>query len=152
MKGITYSLMSGFLAASASLCGKFSMAAEQTLILCESVVQKLQGMDNNAENVYSFAPVCQNMIVFTRMGFFLAMLLSNGVMWTLFTKALRTSSTTLEATVTNTAANFFFTAVYGQVFFGESLSLLWWSGTMLILSGLFLMHHTDEKDEVKKQK
>lgn len=51
-------------------------------------------------------------IVFTRIGFFIAMLLSNALMWTLFTKALRMSSTTLEATVTNTAANFLFTVKY----------------------------------------
>lgn len=37
MKGMTFSLLSGLLAALASLCGKFSMAADETAYLCEVV-------------------------------------------------------------------------------------------------------------------
>ncbi|KFM82192.1 Transmembrane protein 42, partial [Stegodyphus mimosarum] len=145
MKGITFSLISGFLAATASLCGKFSMAAEETLVFCESLMQKLPGADAKKTNVFTYTPVCENVLFVTRVGFFLAMLLSNALMWTLFTKALRICSTTLEATVTNTAANFFFAAIYGQVFFGESLSFLWWMGTMLIITGLIIMHRSNQE-------
>ncbi|XP_071532462.1 transmembrane protein 42 isoform X2 [Panulirus ornatus] len=76
-----------------------------------------------------------------RVLFFALMVGVNCVMWTTFTKSLRFSSTSLEATITNTAANFFFTAILGQVLFGEVVRSLWWMGTVLIISGLLLMHH-----------
>ncbi|XP_015908978.1 transmembrane protein 42 [Parasteatoda tepidariorum] len=140
MKGITFSLLSGLLAATASLCGKLSMAAEQTLSLCEQFMQHFYPISSHKELDYTYSPFCQNTLFWTRVGFFIAMMLSNLLMWTLFSKALVVCSTTLEATVTNTAANFFFTAVFGQVFFRESLSFLWWMGTMLIILGLVIMH------------
>ncbi|GFQ77457.1 transmembrane protein 42 [Trichonephila clavata] len=145
MKGITFSLLSGFLAATASLCGKFSMAAEKALMFCETFMENLPSADNKKTS-FSVTPVCQNVLFITRVGFFLAMLLSNALMWTFFTKALRLSATTLEATITNTAANFLFTAVYGQVFFGETVTFLWWLGTTLIITGLTLMHKADEEE------
>lgn len=60
MKGITFSLISGFLAATASLCGKFSMAAEETLILCELVLQKIHGIDIKSEKSFTYSPLCNN--------------------------------------------------------------------------------------------
>lgn len=128
------------MAATSSLCGKFSMAAQHVLLLCENVSQLFFESDE-----FSYNAFCQNFIVLTRIGFFVAMILSNVLMWTLFTKALRLCSTTLEASVTNTAANFFFTAIYGQVFFGESLTFIWWFGTMLIIMGLLVMHRANEE-------
>lgn len=62
MKGITFSLFSGFLAATASLCGKLSMAAGETLVLCESLLQKMNTIENN-KNSFSYSPTCQNVSV-----------------------------------------------------------------------------------------
>lgn len=59
MKGITFSLVSGVLAATASLCGKFSMAAEKALMFCETLMENFPGADKN-KYVYTFTPVCQN--------------------------------------------------------------------------------------------
>ncbi|MCL4143590.1 UNVERIFIED_CONTAM: hypothetical protein GTU68_023311 [Idotea baltica] len=70
------------------------------------------------------------------------MFLLNCIMWISFTKALRFTSTSLEATIINTASNFFSTAVIGQVLFEEVVTGLWWMGTVLILCGLLIMHHS----------
>ncbi|XP_076372257.1 uncharacterized protein LOC143257446 [Tachypleus tridentatus] len=119
MKGITYSIMSGLLAAIASLCGKLSMAVDETKYLCEVLVQFYLEKSNffvlDLENdlkplpTSDYFPLCQNFLIAVRLGFFLLMVLSNAVMWMLFTKALCLCSTTIEATLTNTAANFLFT-------------------------------------------
>ncbi|GFQ98900.1 transmembrane protein 42 [Trichonephila clavata] len=102
MKGITFSLLSGFLAATASLCGKFSMAAEKALMFCETFMENLPSADNKKTS-FSVTPVCQNVLFITR-------------------------------------------AVYGQVFFGETVTFLWWLGTTLIITGLTLMHKADEEE------
>lgn len=136
MKGMTLSLLSGLLAALASLCGKFSMAGGETASACQSVFTHwLSGASAHY--------LCGNLITVIRVVFFLLMIGCNAVMWTVFTKALRLCTTTLEAAVTNTASNFFFTAVFGQTLFGEQLTLLWWLGTVMILFGLLLMHQAN---------
>lgn len=82
-------------------------------------------------------------------------------MWTTFTKALQEVPSTVEATVTNSSANLFFTvstakeqlrqchpvrvlcpvqAVLGNAVFGETLSLQWWAGASLIVMGLVIIH------------
>ncbi|XP_064466791.1 uncharacterized protein LOC135377940 [Ornithodoros turicata] len=133
MKGMTFALISGFLAALASLCGKFSMTADETQNLCE--ILSSNWFSNGSSHYF-----CDRMVTTLRLSFFTLMITCNAVMWTLFTKALRLCTTTLEATVTNTASNFFSTAIFGQTLFGERLTLLWWLGTVLILFGLLLMH------------
>lgn len=133
MKGMTFSLLSGLLAALASLCGKFSMAGGETAYLCEIV-------SSHWLSKISSHYFCENVITGIRVIFFALMIACNAVMWTIFTKALRLCTTTLEATVINTASNFFFTAIFGQTLFGEQLTFLWWLGTLFILLGLLLMH------------
>lgn len=74
-------------------------------------------------------------------------------MWTTFTKALQAVPSTVEATVTNSSANLFFTAILGNAIFGETLSLQWWVGVSLIVTGLIIVHSsgvvkvTVDKDE-----
>lgn len=142
MKGMTLSLLSGFLAALASLCGKFSMAGGETSSVCQVVFSHwLSGPSAHY--------ICENLITVIRVVFFFLMIACNAVMWTVFTKALRLCTTTLEAAVTNTASNFFFTAVFGQTLFGEQLTLLWWLGTGMILFGLLMMHQANVETEAK---
>ncbi|XP_033754097.1 transmembrane protein 42-like isoform X2 [Pecten maximus] len=65
---------------------------------------------------------------------------SNALMWTCFTKSLQLCTSSLEATVINTATNFVVSALIGWMFFQEYLSLKWWLGSILILLGLVLIH------------
>lgn len=138
MKGQAYSILSGLFAAFGSLCGKFSMASEEALWLCETAYSYIDG------STHSVYPECKNVVLYIRLLFFGLTFLLNAIMWTTFLKALRYSTTSLEATVTNTAANFFFTAIFGQVLFGEFLTLVWWIGTLLIIFGLLLIHQGNQ--------
>ncbi|KAM6134756.1 transmembrane protein 42 [Pterocles gutturalis] len=64
----------------------------------------------------------------------------NAVMWTVFAKALRLSSSSSAASVTTTASNFISSAVLGKLLFGETWTPLWWVGLALTLCGLALLH------------
>ncbi|XP_053637614.1 transmembrane protein 42 isoform X2 [Cherax quadricarinatus] len=140
MRGQLYAVASGLLAALASLCGKYAMASTEAQDLCESVLLMLHN-EEEITNTNNVITICDQYAVVLRILFFALMVGVNCIMWTTFTKALRFSSTSLEATITNTAANFFFTAILGQVLFGEVVRSLWWLGSVLIISGLLLMHH-----------
>ncbi|XP_064560913.1 transmembrane protein 42 [Zonotrichia leucophrys gambelii] len=64
----------------------------------------------------------------------------NAVMWTVFTKALRLSSSSAAASVTTTASNFIFSAILGRLLFGETWTPLWWVGLAMTVCGLMLLH------------
>ncbi|KAM6210485.1 transmembrane protein 42 [Sarcoramphus papa] len=64
----------------------------------------------------------------------------NAVMWTIFAKALRLSSSSATASVTTTASNFISSAILGKLLFGETWTPLWWVGLTVTLCGLVLLH------------
>ncbi|XP_076043900.1 transmembrane protein 42 [Oratosquilla oratoria] len=144
MKGQIYAVSSGLLAALASLCGKYAVASSEAHELCLDLLA--YWYEDNEDEYHLSSQLCQNYGLYYIHATFLVLMISiNCVMWTTFTKALNYSSTSIEATITNTAANFFFTAILGQVLFGEVVNSLWWLGTVLILCGLVLMHHSHNK-------
>ena len=51
-----------------------------------------------------------------RLALFALVFVFNALMWTLFTKSLCGCSSSVEATVTNTASNFFFTVSFEKLF------------------------------------
>ncbi|XP_053840363.1 transmembrane protein 42 [Vidua macroura] len=67
-------------------------------------------------------------------------LVCNAVMWTVFTKALRLSSSSAAASVTTTASNFISSAILGKLLFGETWTPLWWVGLVMTVCGLMLLH------------
>ncbi|XP_057291559.1 transmembrane protein 42-like isoform X3 [Hydractinia symbiolongicarpus] len=88
-----------------------------------------------------------------RVSMFSLLLIFNMTMWTLFTKALAYSVSTIEVTVCNTAANFFVSAWLGVILFGERLSLTWWLGSCFIIAGLSLIHSSSRTQyDVKDSK
>merc|ERR1719510_56942 len=72
------------------------------------------------------------------------MVISNILMLQTFNKALQISSTTIQVSIINTASNFIFTALIGFLAFGERLSLIWWSGTSLILIGTYVISSSEQ--------
>ncbi|KAK8090601.1 hypothetical protein PG994_000106 [Apiospora phragmitis] len=76
--------------------------------------------------------------------FFGLNLVFNGVMWTLFTKALACGSSTTQVSIMNTSANFVITAVLGFAIFAESLPPLWWLGAALLVAGNVIIGRKDE--------
>uniref|UniRef100_A0A0V0GCN7 Uncharacterized protein n=1 Tax=Triatoma dimidiata TaxID=72491 RepID=A0A0V0GCN7_TRIDM len=79
--------------------------------------------------------------------FFIAMITSNTVGSVFFAKSLSVSATSLQPTLISTASNFITTAVFGALFYQESTSLIWWTGTSLILAGIVLISY-ERKDKV----
>lgn len=134
-----YSVLSGIFASLASISGKFAMGYDDALWLCEVFTTTL------TEMIGSSKLPCQQYVAYTRILFFILMLLINVIMWTTFVKALRYSRTSVEATLTNTATNFLFTAIFSQVFFGEFITLMWWIGTLLIIFGLLVIHQGNQQ-------
>lgn len=45
---------------------------------------------------------------------------------------------------------YYLQAIVGQFIFEESVSLMWWLGTVLIIVGLVLMNHGAKKSALRK--
>ncbi|OJJ81724.1 uncharacterized protein ASPGLDRAFT_649448 [Aspergillus glaucus CBS 516.65] len=77
-------------------------------------------------------------------GSFLALnMLSNIIMWALFTRALTASPSTTKVSITNTSANFLVTAMLGMLVFKESVGGLWWVGAGMMGGGCILVGMRD---------
>ncbi|KJZ78033.1 hypothetical protein HIM_02670 [Hirsutella minnesotensis 3608] len=79
-----------------------------------------------------------------RATFFALNLTFNGVMWTLFTKALAKGTSTTQVSIMNTSTNFVLTALLGLFIFSESLPPLWWVGASLLVVGNVIVGAKDE--------
>lgn len=134
--GLTLAVIAGVMASLGSTCAKLAMSGD----VIKSHCQLLAG-----------TTICQQVCLYIQVMFFLLIFVCNAIMWTFFTKSLQYCSSSVQATVTNTASNFLFTALVGLVLFNESLSLRWWFGSLLILLGLILINRGNLKDEQTKQ-
>ncbi|KAI0594366.1 hypothetical protein F4775DRAFT_432148 [Biscogniauxia sp. FL1348] len=76
--------------------------------------------------------------------FFGLNLVFNGVMWTLFTKALARGHSTTQVSIMNTSTNFVVTAVLGLAVFAESLPPLWWAGAAMLVAGNVIIGRKDD--------
>ncbi|KAJ6037175.1 Pyridoxamine 5'-phosphate oxidase [Penicillium herquei] len=65
--------------------------------------------------------------------------LCNIIMWALFTRALTAGPSTTKVSITNTAANFLATALFGMVVFREAVGGLWWLGAAMMGAGCILV-------------
>ncbi|KAH8681520.1 hypothetical protein BX600DRAFT_24844 [Xylariales sp. PMI_506] len=92
---------------------------------------------NHFESVIEVAVRCM---------FFGLNLFFNGVMWTLFTKALARGSSTTQVSIMNTSANFMITAVLGFMIFSESLPPLWWLGAAMLVAGNVIIGQKEGND------
>uniref|UniRef100_A0A0N5AF61 EamA domain-containing protein n=1 Tax=Syphacia muris TaxID=451379 RepID=A0A0N5AF61_9BILA len=76
--------------------------------------------------------------VFTLFGLF-GYIFFNVLMWWAHVRNLKESSSTFKVTAVNTGVNFFFTSLFGALFFGEVHSMLWWFGIMVLAAGTVLI-------------
>jgi len=85
--------------------------------------------------------------------FLMLMLISNAMVWRFFVKGLHsdTNSSTIIPTVVSTASNFFISGVLGCLIFNEVTNLLWWTGAVMVVAGLYLIVSEDE-DKSKEDK
>lgn len=83
--------------------------------------------------------VTSTVLIFVKLILLGLMIASNTAGCTFFVKSLQGSGSSLPATVTSSATNYFCSALIGCLVFDESTSLMWWTGTTLVLSGLLLI-------------
>ncbi|XP_074646061.1 transmembrane protein 42-like [Tubulanus polymorphus] len=143
------SILAGTFAALSALFGKLAVAGQLTNQVCMAFGYYMQ--EEWSWTGFLSKTKCNSFVTYARVGSFFAVLLCNTIMWTCFVKALRRCTSTAEATIVNTATNFLLTAVFGQIVYGETLSVLWWLGVCLILSGLVVISlgGTDLVDQEK---
>ncbi|OBT68680.1 hypothetical protein VE03_01769 [Pseudogymnoascus sp. 23342-1-I1] len=131
---ITFALSSG---ACAAINGVFAKLT--TTELTTTFATFLAGLINleKGEQAFEYA---------IRAIFFALNLIFNGIMWTLFTKALSRSPSTTQVAILNTSANFMITAILGLVIFSESLPPLWFLGASLLVAGNVIIGRREEKE------
>ncbi|XP_037086145.1 transmembrane protein 42-like [Pollicipes pollicipes] len=134
--GVWYATQTGLYAALAGLTGKFAASYSEAHWLC-LLASKFLMLTGLVQPQLGF---CDRRVIVFRVVAFLLTLLVNALLWTSFTKALRHSASSLEAIVITTASNMLITAVISQLLFGETLGVLWWSGLVLVVFGLVLIH------------
>ncbi|ORX61570.1 hypothetical protein DM01DRAFT_1332170 [Hesseltinella vesiculosa] len=99
-----------------------------------------------------FAPKDISMPLFiVRATCFILVFACNSLMWTLFTKALNKAPSSIQVTIVNGAANLATSAILGHVVFQEPLSLRWWAGASLMLTGTILISRGQAKDTKDKK-
>ncbi|KAL4214142.1 hypothetical protein AB4K20DRAFT_1878984 [Rhizopus microsporus] len=81
----------------------------------------------------------------TRILFFAFTFICNSVMWTMFTKALNSASSSVQVSIVNGAANFSASAILGYLIFNEPLAVRWWIGACFILSGTILLSKSQKE-------
>ncbi|KAM4580524.1 transmembrane protein 42-like [Odontesthes bonariensis] len=147
--GSLYAFLAGLLGATASLSAKLSLGAAYMKEICESWLREWPETQGGSA-------VCDWLHIPLRLLCGGLLLTCNAIMWTLFSKALRHSSSSATATVTTTASSFISSGILGRLFFAETHTPLWWAGISLTLCGLLLLHGaTPEKlsqEEDKKDK
>ncbi|XP_021339923.1 transmembrane protein 42-like isoform X2 [Mizuhopecten yessoensis] len=136
-EGNLMALLAGTMAALGSVFAKLAFNGDIILQGCEVVVD---------------ITVCGKVMWYLQGLCFGLIFVSNALMWTCFTKSLQLCPSSLEATVINTATNFIVSALIGWMFFHEILSLKWWIGSLLILSGLMLIHRGSDQTIQKGHK
>jgi len=139
----------GLCAACASLFAKLAVVSQKVPDICCGALEFVASFSGNkSESIdilktalpqLTVAEVCSSAAICLRVLCFGLVFAFNAVMWTLFVKSLQRTSSVV-ATITNTASNFFFTAVSGWLLFGENLPASWWCGASLVVAGLLLIN------------
>ncbi|TWU73247.1 hypothetical protein ED733_001323 [Metarhizium rileyi] len=130
---IIYAMASGACAAFNGVFAKLT-----TTHLTSTMAHSLAGLLalSSHENVVEVA---------VRAVFFGLNLTFNGVMWTLFTRALAKGTSTTQVSIINTSTNFVLTALLGLLIFAEALPPLWWAGASLLVVGNVVVGRKDEE-------
>lgn len=108
-------------------------------------------VQSHISSPYSHNPKTQDSKLTKPQIFFALNLIFNGIMWTLFTKALARGTSTTQVSILNTSSNFMITAVLGFLIFSESLPPLWFLGAALLVAGNVIIGRREEKDTLKRE-
>uniref|UniRef100_A0A8C3LUM9 Transmembrane protein 42 n=1 Tax=Chrysolophus pictus TaxID=9089 RepID=A0A8C3LUM9_CHRPC len=110
------------------------------MLLWFQSVHVIVRLNKQSVKIIRFFPFVPQLPVLLHVGCIGLVCACNAVMWTVFAKALRLSSSSASASVTTTASNFISSAILGKLLFGETWTPLWWVGLTVTLCGLVLLH------------
>ncbi|CAB1321242.1 unnamed protein product [Coregonus sp. 'balchen'] len=140
ISGAFYASLAGFLGAVASSSAKLSLGSDYLKGMCKTGV-KAWAQDGDYKIIQEETSPCDWLHIPLRLLCGGLLFISNAVMWTFFSKALRHSSSSARAT-----------AFVGKLIFGETHAALWWVGISLTLPGLLVLHRsTSRPAEAKKE-
>ncbi|OAL72746.1 hypothetical protein A7D00_2519 [Trichophyton violaceum] len=141
-KWLMLALASGAFAATNGLFAKLT-----TTELTTSISRAISHIFSSSEATTTTLDVIVEYLV--RAAFFGLNLLSNFIMWTLFTRALTASPSTTKVTITNTTANFLVTGILGMLVFREKVNAQWLIGATLMAAGCIIvgMQEKQKKEE-----
>lgn len=119
----------------------------QKLIPHSTTTELTTTISTSIANLVGLGNVEGGVEVVIRALFFALNLIFNGIMWTLFTKALARGTSTTQVSILNTSSNFMITAVLGWLIFSESLPPLWFLGAGLLVAGNVIIGRRDEGEK-----
>jgi uncharacterized membrane protein len=80
------------------------------------------------------------------------MLLSNAFVWRFLIKGMHSSDqSALVPTLISTASNFCLSGLLGCFIFAEKTNLVWWTGAIMIIIGVYFVMSDNEQKNVKKE-
>eukprot|EP00762_Andalucia_godoyi_P005696 ANDGO_06459.mRNA.1 hypothetical protein ACA1_091360 len=138
---VYYAIASGVLAGLASCLAKLGTDSDSPVLMfvCTTFFGNCNDALISQHRLYTVYFYVQLAV----RGLFLGLyILVNGVMWAQFSKAMALSST-LRASVVNTAANFLCSAIFAHILFGDALNLGWWIGASFLFSGFVIAVASD---------
>ena len=131
-----YSFLSGILACFVSLCLK--LAFNTHLIL-------LNNNDYYLFQLVSLKLILQILFVLFSFGL-------NSLMWIVYAKGLRLSSSTLYASSLNKFSNFITSALCGYVLFEEKIKIFnWLIGLIILFIGILILNEPTQKQKDKRE-
>ncbi|CAK8681078.1 unnamed protein product [Clavelina lepadiformis] len=136
MNGYITATMAGFCAALASTTGKLMSQGEITMEFFVNVGEFEQNF-------------CWTLVWTLRLVFLLMTIVLNGLMWTFFVESMQTLSSSV-AMVVNVGTNILMSAAIGWFLFNERVSIIWWIGASLIISGMAIVYSSPENTSLKE--
>ncbi|KAM5476105.1 hypothetical protein MauCBS54593_000788 [Microsporum audouinii] len=136
---LTLALASGAFAAMNRLFAKLT-----TTELTTSISRAISHLFSSSKTTTTLDVAVEYIV---RVAFFGLNLLSNFIMWTLFTRALTASPSTTKVTITNTTANFLVTGVLGMLVFRENVNAQWLLGAALMAAGCIIVGMREKQED-----
>eukprot|EP00039_Didymoeca_costata_P007999 m.106965 g.106965 ORF g.106965 m.106965 type:complete len:170 (-) comp13906_c0_seq2:1452-1961(-) len=155
--GLVLAATSGVFAAGSSVFGKLGVTVDEDSEANTQDVAISKLLEISVETPFGTIEAPQTASAL-RLICFLCFLLCNFFMWLTFAKALARSKSSLAPMAVNTGFNFASSGLFGMMFFGENVNLMWWCGMSLIVTGVTIIAHEaqgsepDSDDKTKKKK
>mmetsp|Transcript_48247 Transcript_48247/g.58399 ORF Transcript_48247/g.58399 Transcript_48247/m.58399 type:complete len:143 (-) Transcript_48247:35-463(-) len=123
--------MSGFLGATSSLLAKLAFDPSSPIVPSTSSSSSLSLFEMNELIPFLLMFLPRGVCLLVMVGF-------NAVMISTFLDGMDESGS-VAATAISNASNFMFSAMFGILFFNESVNVIWAAGFIMIISGVWLL-------------